>query len=114
MGMFQRSVALTANQFSEDILSTILGFPYVASRNQVVQIALNSSSGAGQFCDVMVGANDIAQNIQPSAINRFGQFPQDFTIGPMGMFMGNQLKIRVRETAGATPTLFISILDKPA
>jgi len=113
MAMFQRSVALTALQFSEDILSQILGFPYVARRNQVVRIALNSSTAVGQFIDVIVGANDIAQNVQPSGANRFGLANEDFTIGPFGMTQGDQLKLRVRETAGATPTLFISVIDTP-
>lgn len=113
MQVFQRSVALTALQFSQDILTQILGFPYVASQNQVVTIGLTSSSAAGQFVDILVGANDIAENIQPSGANRFPINPDDFTIGPIGMMAGNQLKIRVRETASATPTLFIGIIANP-
>jgi hypothetical protein len=110
---FQRSVVLTALQFSEDLLSEVLGFPFVARRNQVINMGLTSSSAAGQFIDVIVSANDVAQNFQPSGANRFPVNPDDFVLGPFGMLSGDQLKLRVRETAGATPTLFIAIIDTP-
>jgi hypothetical protein len=111
--LWQRSVTLTASTNVADILSSIQGYPYVASYNQAVTIALNLSAQTGQFADVIVAQRIFAENIQPNAANRWPLNPDDFLLGPYPMLRGEQLKIPIRETAAATPTLFIAILSNP-
>jgi len=116
MSMFQRTVALTANQNSRDILSQILGYPYVASRPMGLNIAFNSEL-AGVLFSVQVGAAGgelvtFVDDMQPLVKQAFGINPDDFVMGLVPILAGQQLLIPVRETAAGTPEIFITIIPQ--
>lgn len=114
--MFQRSVALTANQNTRDLLSQVLGYPFTASRPMALVGGVVAS--AAQFVfgfEVNVGGGNVVSYVnemQPSTANRFPINPDDFTVGPIPLMPGQQLLMPVRETAGATPTVFITLVPK--
>lgn len=114
--MFQRSVALTANQNTRDLLSQILGYPYVAAQPMAVTGGVVGSAADFVFgFSVNVGGGnvqDYVNEMQPSTQNRFPINPDDFTVGPIPLLPGQQLLMPVREINGNTPTVFVTLIPQ--
>lgn len=108
--LVQRTLTVALNAFVEDLL-LLNNIPFSVQRPSAVQMGLTADA-AGLFLDVMVGANDIAQNFSPSIANRVPIIPDDFPL-TFGMFAGDYLKIRARETSGANRTLFLTLISNP-
>lgn len=113
MALWMKKRVGTADETLEDLISTIQGFPYVASYPQAVTIGFNLSANTGQYSDVTIGQRIMAQNFQPVAQDRFPVNPDDFVMGPWPMRAGAQLKIGYRDTASATPNQYLAILSNP-
>jgi len=108
--LVQRVLTVSANAFVEDLLLSN-NIPFSVSRPSAVQMGLTAEA-TGLFLDVMIGSNDVAQNFAPSTANRIPIIPDDFPL-TFGMFAGDYLKIRARETSGSDVDLFLTLISNP-
>lgn len=109
MPVIQQEVVVTANTTNENILQNSLYeiIPFPAR----IEIGL-SATATGLLIDCYSGLDTVAEQFRPPENNRVPVYPDDFSLVDAAD-QGEKLKLRVRNTTGASITLRYTVRITP-
>lgn len=106
MAQFQRSFSIAANATLDNAL-TGSQWEFIQSPAAEVIFGLVASA-TGLRVDVYSGADTLAEDLEPSIINRFPIWPDDYNLPDVAL-QGDRLKVRARNTTAGALTLFVGV-----
>lgn len=112
MPSIQNRRVLSAGEVVDNLLagSQYEFLPYDAGLEFAVVGDVNA---ADLRIDVYSGQDVLMENSEPSALNRMPVYPDDFSLTDVAA-AGDRIKIRARNTAAASRTVFYSVRVNPA
>lgn len=105
----QRSDSIGANSVNDNVIAGNQ-FEFAPTR-AIVEFAVIGSA-TGLEVDVLIGARSVVTRMLPSLQNRFGIYPDDFTLRG-GAQAGERVIVRVRNTTGGALTAFTTVKYNP-
>lgn len=105
----QRSDALALNSVNDNVIAGNQ-FEFAPARC-IVEFAVVGSA-TGLEVDILIGARSVVTRMLPSIQNRFGIYPDDFTVRA-GAMQGERIIIRIRNTTGGALTAFTTVKFTP-
>jgi len=108
MSLDQKSTLVGASATVDNVLTgSNLEF---MDRNSFLEFGLVQSA-TGLLCDVYSGTDILAENLEPSLLNRVPVYPEDFTLSDVAA-AGERIKIRVRNTTAGALTLYHTVRQR--
>lgn len=110
MPLIQGSASIAAGAVNDNVLqgSQFEFLPY----NALLEFAINGSA-TGLVADVYSGQDTLAEAMAVPGVNRFGLYPDDFSLNDVAA-AGERLKVRIRNPTGGALTAFWTVRVTPA
>jgi len=107
MPLFQRSVTVPANDVVDNVIAGSQ-WEFLTAPSSV-QFGITAGTGADNLrVDVYSGADTLAEDLEPSGVDRMPIFPDDYTLRDVAL-QGDRLKVRARNLSATAVKLYLGL-----